>query len=275
MIDLTLSNGATMPALGMGTWQLEGAAAVSATTAALRVGYRHIDTAQIYDNEGEVGTAIRQSGIARGEIFLTTKVWTNRFRAGDLQASVDESLSRLATDYVDLLLLHWMQPKVPLAETIAALNEVVRAGKTRAIGVSNFTVAGMREAVALSAAPIVTNQIEYHALLSQRSVLAAARELGITVTAYSPLAQGQLRDNAVLAGIGAAYGKSASQVALRWLVQQSGVAAIPKASGEKNLRANFEIFDFTLTADEIARIDALQGDTRLCDFNFSPAWDRP
>ena len=185
MIDVTLSNGSKMPPLGMGTYLLKGEAGVEATHTALKVGYRHIDTAQIYGNEEAVGTAIAESDVSRHDIFLTTKVWTDKFHKEDLEKSVDESLVKLQTDYVDLLLLHWPNPKVPLAESIEAINRVAKAGKAKAIGVSNFTVALMEDAVRLSEAPIVTNQVEYHVLLSQKTVLGFAVQHHIAVTAYS------------------------------------------------------------------------------------------
>ena len=263
-----------MPALGMGTYLLKNEACISAVEAAIRVGYRHIDTAQVYGNESAVGTAIKKSALPRGELFLTTKVWTDSFHECDLEKSVDDSLLKLKTNYVDLLLLHWPNPKVPLAETLKSLNEVLKSGKTKAIGLSNFTVALMNQAMALSEAPISVNQVEYHVLLSQKAVLACAKKNHMAITAYSPLAQGRVRDQAILSEVGAKYGKSASQVALRWLVQQDEVGAIPKASSETNLRMNFEIFDFTLSEDDLLKINALQGNTRVNSFDFSPVWDK-
>jgi 2,5-diketo-D-gluconate reductase B len=274
MIDVTLSNGSSMPSLGMGTYLLKGKAGIEAVHSALKVGYRHIDTAQIYGNEEAVGTAIAESDVSRHEVFLTTKVWTDKFHKEDLERSVDESLAKLQTDYVDLLLLHWPNPKVDLAETIEALNNVAQNGKAKAIGVSNFTVALMEEAVRLSEAPIATNQVEYHVLLSQKTVFGFAVPHHIAITAYSPLAQGRLKEQPILKEIGSKYKKTASQVALRWLVQQTNVAAIPKASNEKNLRLNFEIFDFQLTQEDMARIHTLQGDGRFNSFDFSPTWDK-
>jgi len=274
MLEISLKGGTSMPALGMGTYLLKGEACISAVGAAIRVGYRHIDTAQVYGNESAVGTAIKKSALPRSEIFLTTKVWTDSFHECDLEKSVDDSLLKLKTDYVDLLLLHWPNPKVPMAETMASLNEVLKAGKTKAIGLSNFTVAFMDQGIALSEAPLAVNQVEYHVLLSQKAVLTCAKKNHMAITAYSPLAQGRARDLHVLSEVGAQYGKSALQVALRWLVQQDNVAAIPKASSEKNLRMNFEIFDFTLSEADLLKINALQGNTRINNFDFSPVWDK-
>lgn len=257
MITIPLQNGGHMPALGLGTWQLRGAACEQAVRTALELGYRHIDTAERYGNESEIGAALAASGVDRGEVFLTTKVWPDHYRAPDLRRSADDSLGRLRTDYVDLLLLHWPGSGVPLAETVGALNEVAAQGKARAIGVSNFSVALMEEAASLTSVPIACNQVEYHVLRPQRALLQRAKEQHVAITAYSPLAKGRLAGHPVLAHIGSKYGKSASQVALRWLVQQDGVSAIPKASREPNLRANLEIFDFTLDASDLAEVEAL------------------
>jgi 2,5-diketo-D-gluconate reductase B len=259
VILIALNNGRSMPALGMGTWQLRGAACERAVRTALELGYRHIDTAEMYGNEREVGAALAASGVERGDIFLTTKVWPDHFRAADLRKAADGSLRRLGTDYVDLLLLHWPSREVPLGETVGALTEVAVEGKARAIGVSNFSAALMREAAALAGVPLACNQVQYHVLHPQEALLDRAQKDSIAITAYSPLAKGQLTRYPILARIGTTYGKSASQVALRWLVQQDGVAAIPKASGEGNLRANLDIFDFSLDAADLRTLDSLAG----------------
>lgn len=245
-----------MPALGFGTWQLEGDVARSLVGSALEIGYRHIDTAAAYRNEKDVGAAIAASGVARSDIFLTTKIWVDQFADGDLQAAAAKSVERLGTE-VDLILLHWPKPNPPLEETIRALNEVKTRGLTRAIGVSNFPTAQFDRAVALSEAPIATNQVEYHPYLSQAPVIAAARKAGASVTAWSPLAQGKVADDAVLQAIGEAHGKTPGQVTLRWLVQQDGVVAIPRTSSAKRAAENFDVFDFVLTDEEMARIHAL------------------
>ncbi|GIV57349.1 MAG: oxidoreductase [Rhodothermaceae bacterium] len=269
------ANGASIPALGFGTFQMKGETAYAAVRHALDLGYRHLDTAQIYANEAEVGRALAESGVAREAVFLTTKVWIDRFTSDRLAPSVDESLRRLRTDYVDLLLLHWPNPDVPLAETIRALNQVQRAGKTRHIGVSNFPTKLLREALALTDVPLVTNQVEYHPYLSQRAVLAVLREAGMCLTAYSPLAQGRLLDDPVLRTLGARYGKTPAQVALRWLLQQDGVVAIPKAARPEHAAANIDVFDFTLTDEEMRQIHGLaRPDGRVVDPpGLAPAWD--
>ena len=256
---IPLPNGRQMPALGLGTWPLRGTTCEQAVRTALDLGYRHIDTAERYENESEVGAAIAGSGIDRADLFVTTKVWPDHFRAADLRRAMDESLRRLRLDYVDLYLLHWPNEQVPLAETVGALNEVAAQGKARSIGVSNFSVSLLDEAIALSTAPIACDQVKYHVLHPQRTLVEHARAQGIAVTAYSPLAKGQLADDPVLARIGAKHGKTALQVALRWLVQQEGVAAIPKATREPNLRSNFEIFDFSRDAEDQQALAMLAG----------------
>lgn len=265
--------GAKLPALGFGTWQLQGETCVKAVRQAIDVGYRHIDTAQIYDNEIEVGRGIADSRVARTELFVTTKLWTSNFSAARVAASMEESLAKLRMDYVDLFLMHWPNPAVPLKETLDALQELLSKGKTKAVGVSNFPVRLMREAVEECKAPIACNQVEYHVMLSQNAVLDYARSKDIIVTAYSPLGRGKLAEHPLLAEIGRVHGKTAGQVALRWLLQQDGVAAIPKATSEKNIRANFDIFDFELSQQEMHSIGALSGNGRLVNPDFAPQWD--
>lgn len=269
------SGNVAMPALGFGTWQLEGDVARAAVESALEIGYRHIDTAAAYRNEKQVGAAIAASGVARDDIFLTTKIWVDQFADGDLQAAAAKSVERLGVDRVDLLLLHWPKPTPSLEETITALNEVKAKGLTRAIGLSNFPTVLFDKAVGLSEAPIATNQVEYHPYLAQTAVLAAAKTAGASVTAWSPLAQGKVADDAVLKAIGEAHGKTPGQVTLRWLVQQDGVVAIPRTSSARRAVENFEIFDFALTADEMARVHALaRPDGRLGDYlDAAFQWD--
>ena len=268
-------NGVSIPALGYGTWQLNGETASNAVAAALGIGYRHIDTAQIYGNEVEVGSGIKRSGVARDDIFLTTKVWRDKVTRGKLQKSVEESLRKLQTDYVDMLLIHWPVDDVPFAEQLAGLQEVQKAGKARLIGVSNFTVAQLREVTEEVGAVIATDQVEYHPTLSQKPVLDFLRSKGMFLTAYSPLARGGVRDEKILQEIAFAHGKTAGQVTLRWLIQQGNVAAIPKAASEKHTRENFEIFDFKLTDAEMQKIHALaKPEGRLVDPDFAPEWDQ-
>ncbi|HWE45535.1 MAG TPA: aldo/keto reductase [Caulobacteraceae bacterium] len=266
--------GVTIPALGFGTWQLEGQAARRMTQAALNIGYRHIDTAAAYGNEREVGEAIRACGVDRNEIFVTTKIWNDAHRNGELQRAAEASLRRLGLDHVDLLLLHWPVPSVPLAETIGALNDTLERGLTRAIGVSNFTVELIVEAARLSKAQLATDQVEYHPYLNQQKILEIARSQAMTVTAYSPLGHGRVLNDPVLGEIAAAHGKSVSQVILRWLMQQVDVLAVPKTANEDRARENFEAQSFDLSEHEMARIFALaREDGRVIDPGFAPDWD--
>lgn len=244
-----------IPALGFGTYQLEPTDARRMVAEALRIGYRHVDTAFIYKNEEGVGQGIGDSGVARDDVFLTTKIWVTNFRDGDLQRQAEESAERLG-QVPDLLLLHWPKPEPALEETIKALNDARSRGFAKNIGLSNFPSALFRQAASLSEAPLVTNQVEYHPYLSQKALIETARELGSSITAWSPLAQGKIADDAVITEIGKAHGKTAGQVTLRWIVQQ-GVIAIPKTASEKRAAENLDIFDFELTADEMARIHGL------------------
>ncbi len=274
LVPAVRSGDVLMPALGFGTWQLENGTAVPLVEKALEVGYRHIDTAQIYGNERDVGAAIKTSGVKREEIFLTTKVWIDKFADGALQRSAEKSLERLGVDHVDLLLLHWPKPDVPLAETLKALNAVRAKGWTRAIGLSNFPSALMREAAALSEAPIATNQVEYHPYLSQKTLIATAHDLSASITAWSPLAQGKVAQDPVLIEIGRAHGKTPGQVTLRWIIQQ-GVIAIPRTSNPARIVENFNVLDFELSDDEMTRIHGLaRPDGRLGDWlDKAYQWD--
>jgi len=263
-----------IPVVGLGTWQLTDGEVQPLVEKALELGYRHIDTAQAYRNEQHVGAALAATGVSRAEIFLTTKVWVDQFAQGDLQKSVEASLKRLKVPQVDLLLLHWPKPKPALAETMAALNDVRDRGLTRAIGVSNFPSAVLAKAQSASDAPIATNQVEYHPYLSQKTLIAKAKAMGSTLTAWSPLAQGKVADDPVLVEIGQAHGKTPGQVTLRWQVQQ-GVVTIPRTRNPARLAENFDIFDFALSDAEMARIFGLaKPDGRLGDW-LDPAfaWD--
>ena len=269
------ANGARIPAIGFGTFRMPGADVLRMVPAVLKLGYRHIDTAQAYRNEAEVGEAIAGSGVARGDVFFTTKVWVDSYRHSDFIRSVDESLTKLKTDYVDLLLLHWPQSDVSLAERIGALNDVHDAGKVRHIGVSNFNTALMAQAVALSSAPIVTNQVEYHPYLDQTAVLNAARKSGLSITAYYAMADGKVIGDPTIKAIATAHGKSEAQVVLRWLAQQDGVVALSKTVSEERAKSNFEIFDFELSPAEMRALHALaRPDGRIVDpRNLAPDWD--
>lgn len=275
-VDAVEARGATIPALGLGTWELTGSVAERAVADALELGYRHLDTAQAYGNEREVGRAIEGSGVPREALFLTTKVWPDRYGPARFADSVRRSLERLGTDHVDLLLLHWPRFEgTTLERTIELLNRARERGWSRHIGVSNFTTALLARAARASDAPIAVNQIEYHPFLDQKAVLEEARDLGIAITAYSPLARGRVPGNETLAEIGDAHGKSAAQVALRWLVQQRGVAAIPRTSKREHAAENLAIFDFELSDEEMERIGRLAepGGRVIDPDGLAPDWD--
>jgi diketogulonate reductase-like aldo/keto reductase len=275
MSPVVEARGARIPLIGLGTWDLRGRTCARVVEQALRLGYRHVDTAEMYDNEREVGEGLRGSGVKRNDVFVTTKVWPSHFAPRELERAAKDSLVRLRLSEVDLLLLHWPNPQIPLSETLGALCKVKRMGLARHIGVSNFTVALIAEAVALSVEPLDCNQIEVHPLLDQSKVVAACRRQGMAVVAYSPVARGGVKNNQVLARIGKPHGKTAAQVSLRFLVQQ-GIAVIPRTSRVERLSENLAIFDFELSATELAEIGRLASrDGRIVDYAFSgsPDWD--
>lgn len=269
------AKGARIPLLGLGTWDLRGRVCARVVEQALRLGYRHIDTAEMYDNEREVGEGLRASGVKRNDLFVTTKIWPSHFAPRELERAARESLVRLRLSEVDLLLLHWPNPQVPLAETLGALCKVKRDGLARHIGVSNFTVSLMDEALRLSSEPLVCNQFECHPFLDQSKLIAACRQHDMAVVAYSPIAKGRVRDDETLSRIGTARKKTAAQVCLRFLVQQH-IVVIPRTSKVERLAENAAIFDFALSEPEIAGIAALaHRDGRLVNSAFSSQqnWD--
>jgi len=268
------AHGARIPLLGLGTWDLRGRVCAEMVQVALRLGYRHIDTAEMYDNEPAVGEGVRASGVKRGDVFLTTKIWPSHFAAADLPRAARACLDRLGVSEVDLLLLHWPNPQIPLPETIAALCRVKRDGLARHIGVSNFNVALIEAAWKATSEPLVCDQVECHPYLDQSKVLAACRQHGMATTAYSPIAKGAVGGDKVLARIGAAHNKSAAQVSLRFLVQQN-IVVIPRTSKIARLSENAAIFDFSLSDGEMAEISALAGaGRRLIPAGFGrPNWD--
>lgn len=265
--------GSRVPALGFGTWELTPPrVARHAVHDALAAGYRHVDTAQAYDNEEGVGRGIADSGVPRDEIFLTTKVWRDHLRYDETIASTEESLRKLRTDYVDLLLIHWPNDDLPFAEPLAAMQALQAQGKVRHVGVSNFTPSQLTRAMAL--APVFCNQVEYHPYLGQNALRAMAQEHDLLLTAYCPLVRGRVLEDAALKEIGARHGKTPVQVALRWLLQQAHVAAIPKAGSADHRRENLDVFDFALTDGEMETIFALDRGERLISPSFAPRWDR-
>jgi len=268
------AHGAEIPGIGLGTGGLgERCAEIVAT--ALGRGYRHIDTARKYGSEPGVGEGIRASGVRREDIFLTTKVSHENLHTIDFARSVEQSLAALGVDYVDLLLVHWPERSTPLAETMAALARAKREGLTRHVGVANFPSALLEQAFALCPEPLVTLQAEYHPYLDQTTLLAACRQHGLVFTAYCPLGRGRLIGDPVIGEIARAKGRTVAQVALRWIVQQGNIVPIPRSSNHQRVADNFAVFDFTLSDEEMKRIDGLKRpDGRIANpAGRAPAWD--
>ena len=263
--------GVEIPALGLGTWKLQDEACSRLVAAAVAGGYRHVDTAAIYENEQAVGEGLRASGVPREQVFVTTKVWRDELAEDALPRAAEASLQRLGLDYVDLLLIHWPNDAYPLDGAIRALAGVKRRGLARAIGVSNYPAAMVDEAAAISPEPLATNQVEYHPYLSQRRVLEACRRHGMSLTAYSPLAEGAVHDDPVLQSIAGAHGATPAEVSLAWLIGQPGVIAIPKTANPDRAASNLRAAELKLTADETARISAL---ARPDGRRINPPWVR-
>jgi diketogulonate reductase-like aldo/keto reductase len=272
-MDVIESHGARIPILGFGTMTLKEDVCVQLVEAALKLGYRHLDTAQMYGNEREVGSGMRGSGLKREVIFLTTKVWFTALAPGDFERSVDESLQRLALPWVDLLMIHWPNAQVPLAGSIAALCKVKKAGLAKHIGVANFNIAMIEDAVKLATEPIAVLQIETHPYLDQSKVIAAARRHGIAVVGYCPLARGKVPADPVLQRIAKAHGKTPAQVALRFLEQQK-IIPIPRTSKRERLAENLGSRDFKLSEADMAEIAKLvRPDSRIVSPPQAPKWD--
>lgn len=273
---LVRANGAAIPAIGLGTWPMTGDACSQAVRWAIEAGYRHVDTAKMYGNEEAVGAGLKASGIDRDEVFVTTKVWWEDIAAGRLERSAEQSLKRLGLSQVDLLLIHWPNRDVPLAESTAALCRAKRDGLARHIGVSNYNAAMVDEVVGLASEPLAVLQVEHHPRLDQTAVKAACRRHGLALTSYSPLGKAQVLEDPAVTAIAESHGRTPAQVVLRWAVQQPGVIAIPKSATRERIVANLDIFGFALSPDEMARLDALaRPDGRLIDPAFAPDWDRP
>jgi len=268
------AHGAQIPAIGFGTSGI-GDVRAEHVAAALKAGYRHIDTAWKYGTERAVGEGMRASGIPRQDIFLCTKVSHENLHADDFARSVDESLAALGVSYVDLLLVHWPEQNTPLDETMGALAKAKRSGLTRHIGVANFTIAMLDEAIRLCPEPLVTLQAECHPYLDQSKVIEACRRRGLVLTAYCPLGRGRLKGDPVLADIGRRVGKPFAQVALRWLMQHEIIAAIPRSSNAGRIAENLDVFDFELSGDDMRRISALaRPNGRIANpAGRAPAWD--
>ena len=263
--SLDLSDGGAIPILGFGTGAMAGGMSAEAVLTALKIGYRHIDTARKYGTEAAVSQAMRASGLPRQDIFLTSKVSHENLRPADFARSVDESLAALKVDYLDLLLVHWPNPEIAVREYMPALAKAKREGLTRHIGVANFTTRLLEQAIAFSPEPLAVLQAEYHPYLEQTKLLTAVRKHGLVFVAHCPVGRGRLFDDPVLADIAKTRGRTIAQVALRWLIQQN-VAAIPFSSKPQRIAENFNVFDFTLTGDEMQRIAALKrADGRVAD----------
>lgn len=270
-----LTQGISLPKLGLGTFRMSGDACRQAVASALDLGYRHIDTAEMYGNEDAVGEAIAASGIARSDLHVTTKVWHENLAAEAIRRALDTSLERLKLDFVDLYLVHWPARDMNLQAIMSTLARLKEEGRTRAIGVANFTIPMLRQAIEEIGAPIACNQVEYHVFLDQSPMLQYLRSKAIPLIAYCPLAQGQVAESAALRKIGEKHGASAAQVALKWLLDQDGVATIPKAQRVSSQRENFEATQLILDDEDRRVIGALTKDRRLVNPPFAPRWDKP
>jgi 2,5-diketo-D-gluconate reductase B len=263
----------TMPALGLGTWPLRGPDCEAAVESALGLGYRHIDTAEMYGNEEEVGAGIAASGVPRGEIFLTTKIWYDKPEGPAFRAAFAASLERLKQPYVDLLLVHWPSPALNLPSVLTALAHLHAEGLARAVGVSNFPSALLRQALAFDIAPIACLQVEQHAMLGQQTLLDITQPAGIVTTSYTPLGKGEVLEHPVLTGIAARHGATPAQVALAWLLSKPLVAAVPKAASAARQAENLAAAKLKLTLGDLAAIAALPKNRRFVNPAFAPAWD--
>ena len=273
-MEYFLTNNQTkVPKTGLGTWLLKGKSCVDAVQYALHIGYRHIDTAQIYGNEAEVGQAIEESDVRRQDVFVVTKVWRDQLAPQNVIHSTEESLKKLRTDYVDLLLIHWPSKEYPVEESLKAMQTLLRDGKIRGMGLSNFAVEGIRKARAV-ASQLMCNQVEYHPFLSQKAVLRELDSQGMFLTAYSPLARNEVFSHPGLRKMARRYSRTVGQVVLRWLWEQKAVVSIPKASSPAHIKENFNITDFQLSEEDRLQIDQLSSQNRrLVNPPWSPEWD--
>ena len=273
-MDMITSHGLRMPKLGLGTWRMKGDECREAVERAFSLGYRHIDTAEMYGNEEEIGRALAGARLPRADIHVTTKVWWENLKPDAMRRSMDASLRKLQTDYVDLYMIHWPAPDMDLPAALATLVKLKEEGLTHAIGVCNFPVALLKQAVEDIGAPIAANQIEYHVLLGQGPVLDYLGQHGMALTAYCPIAQGKLADHEELGVIARKHKATAAQIALKWLLDQPGVAAIPKAARRETQIANLEALKITLDDADRAAIAALPKAQRMVNPGFAPKWDK-
>ena len=267
------TQGIRLPRLGLGTFRLQGDACRAAVETALGLGYRHIDTAEMYGNEQPIGAAIAASGVARNDLHVTTKVWNENLAPDAIRRAFDASLDKLGLDHVDLYLVHWPAKAMNLPAMFETLMKLQQDGRTRAIGVANFNIALLKTVVEEIKAPIACNQVEYHVMLDQTPLRQYLAARSIPLVAYCPLAQGRVASDPTLMSIGRKHGASAAQVALKWLLDQDGVAAIPKASRRESQQANLDALKITLDEADRAKIAALPKDRRCVNPGFAPAWD--
>jgi len=265
--------GLSMPRLGLGTFRLQGDTCRAAVEGALALGYRHIDTAEMYGNEDAIGAAIAMARVARTDLHVTTKVWNENLAPDAIRRALDTSLKKLRLDHVDLYLVHWPASNMDLPAMFETLLRLKEQGRARAIGVANFNVALLKTVVEEIKAPIACNQVEYHVMLDQTRLRNYLRSKAIPLVAYCPLAQGRAASDATLAAIGRKHGASAAQVALKWLLDQDGVGAIPKASRSESQRANLDALNVGLDDEDRQAIAGLPKDRRCVNPGFAPAWD--
>jgi 2,5-diketo-D-gluconate reductase B len=273
MSERITANGLAMPRLGLGTWGMSGKVCQQAVETALGMGYRHIDTAQMYGNEQDVGAALAAAGVPRADIHVTTKVWNDDLTPEGIRRAFEDSLRKLRTEYVDLYLIHWPSPNMDLRAAMEGLMALRRDGRARRVGVANFNVALLRQSIDECGAEIAAEQFEYHAMLRQPKLLEFLRARGIPIIAYSPLAKGRLVNDETLKRIARKHGATAAQVALQWLLEQQDVAVIPKSSRTEGLRENMQALSLRLNDEDRLAIERLPKDRRCVDPGFAPAWD--
>ena len=274
--EAVTAHGCTIPSIGLGTWTLRDEACTELVASALASGYRHIDTARMYDNEAAVGAGLKASKVGRHDVFVTTKVWRDDIGDGDLQSSTEASLKGLGLDQVDLLLIHWPNDEIPLKASIKALCETRKRGLTRHIGVSNFTTSLLHDAISLADEPIVANQCEYHPHLDTGKVIAACKTHGVAFVSYCPLGRGSsggVIDEPAVQAIAKRLKRTPAQVTLRWHVQQ-GLVAIPRSSNKERIAQNLAVYDFELTGADMKTLSGLaRADGRVVNPATAPKWD--